>query len=321
MDVKELGRDRRDGRRRRPRQAKPGEWILGRGWHQEKWRAVPKPNVEGFPFHDALSKVSPDNPVMLDARQRPRQLRQRQGDGGGRHHRATRIRPAARSQGCAAAGRSACCARRRPDLAERRYDGVAREEDARGTRRRRAPADRTRRAGGLEKGITSFQDAGANFATIDVHQAGAADDGALGIRLWVMVRDSNENLAAKLPHYKAVGLDDNHLTIAAIKMTIDGALGSRGAWMLEPYSDSPTSIGLRRRLPESIAETARHRRSSNGVQLVRARDRRSRQPRGARTSTSARSRRSPIGEGLALAHRARAAPRTPPTSRASASSA
>ena len=47
------------------KQAKPGEWILGRGWHQEKWSSVPKPNVEGFPFHDALSKVSPDNPVML----------------------------------------------------------------------------------------------------------------------------------------------------------------------------------------------------------------------------------------------------------------
>ena len=47
------------------KQAKPGEWILGRGWHQEKWASAPKPNVEGFPFHDALSTVSPNNPVML----------------------------------------------------------------------------------------------------------------------------------------------------------------------------------------------------------------------------------------------------------------
>ena len=46
--------------------AKPGEWIRGRGWHQEKWTAVPQPNVEGFPIHDALSKVSPNNPVMLE---------------------------------------------------------------------------------------------------------------------------------------------------------------------------------------------------------------------------------------------------------------
>ncbi|MGE5741542.1 MAG: amidohydrolase family protein, partial [Candidatus Aminicenantes bacterium RBG_16_66_30] len=45
--------------------AKPGEWIEGRGWHQDKWDRVPEPNVDGLPFHDALSRVSPDNPVVL----------------------------------------------------------------------------------------------------------------------------------------------------------------------------------------------------------------------------------------------------------------
>ncbi len=47
------------------KKAKPGQWIYGRGWHQEKWTSKPQPNVEGFPVHDALSKVSPDNPVVL----------------------------------------------------------------------------------------------------------------------------------------------------------------------------------------------------------------------------------------------------------------
>jgi hypothetical protein len=47
------------------RKARPGEWILGRGWHQEKWTEVPSPNVDGFPLHEALSRVSPDNPVWL----------------------------------------------------------------------------------------------------------------------------------------------------------------------------------------------------------------------------------------------------------------
>ena len=61
--------------------AKPGEWIYGRGWHQEKWTSRPSPNVEGFPTHASLDKVSPNNPVVLDARQRPRGVRQRQGDG------------------------------------------------------------------------------------------------------------------------------------------------------------------------------------------------------------------------------------------------
>lgn len=43
----------------------PGEWILGRGWHQEKWNKTPKPNVDGLPFHHRLSKISPNNPVLL----------------------------------------------------------------------------------------------------------------------------------------------------------------------------------------------------------------------------------------------------------------
>ena len=45
--------------------AKPGQWIYGRGWHQEKWTSRPDPNVEGFPTHASLDAVSPDNPVVL----------------------------------------------------------------------------------------------------------------------------------------------------------------------------------------------------------------------------------------------------------------
>ncbi len=108
----------------------------------------------------------------------------------------------------------------------------------------------------LEKGVTSFHDAGSSFTTIDTLKKVAAE-GGLGIRLWVMVRDSNENLAAKLAQYRAIGLNDHHLTIAAIKVVADGALGSRGAWMLAPYSDSPSSVGLPTNSPESIAQTAR----------------------------------------------------------------
>jgi len=50
---------------RAAKEAKPGEWIVGRGWHQSKWDHAPDPNVEGFPLHDSLDKVSPDNPVLL----------------------------------------------------------------------------------------------------------------------------------------------------------------------------------------------------------------------------------------------------------------
>jgi predicted amidohydrolase YtcJ len=45
--------------------AKPGDWITGRGWHQDKWIAMPEKTVQGFPTHESLSTVSPDNPVYL----------------------------------------------------------------------------------------------------------------------------------------------------------------------------------------------------------------------------------------------------------------
>ena len=47
------------------KKARPGQWIVGRGWHQEKWTKTPSPNVEGFPLHASLDAVSPNNPVIL----------------------------------------------------------------------------------------------------------------------------------------------------------------------------------------------------------------------------------------------------------------
>ncbi len=238
------------------KQAKPGEWILGRGWHQEKWATVPKPNVEGFPMHDALSKVSPNNPVMLThasghasfvnaaAMAASNITATTQNPSGGEILKDAQGRPIGllRETASGLAGRALDAWRSKKTAAERDID----------TRRQIDLAVKA----ALEAGITSFQDAGSNFTTIDALKR-AANDGALGVRLWVMVRDSNENLAAKLGQYRAVGLNQDHLTIAAIKVVADGALGSRGAWMLEPYSDSPLSVGLPTNSPESIAQTAR----------------------------------------------------------------
>src|SRR5678815_2541485 len=47
------------------KKAKPGDWIVGRGWHQEKWDHAPVKNYLGYPYHDELDKLSPNNPVIL----------------------------------------------------------------------------------------------------------------------------------------------------------------------------------------------------------------------------------------------------------------
>ncbi len=108
----------------------------------------------------------------------------------------------------------------------------------------------------LSKGITSFQDAGTSFETVDRMKA-MADEGKLGVRLWVMVRAGIEHEAQKLAQYRMVDYGNGHLTVRAIKRSIDGALGSRGAWLLEPYADKPDSTGLNTTSVEDIRETAK----------------------------------------------------------------
>ena len=107
----------------------------------------------------------------------------------------------------------------------------------------------------LSKGITSFQDAGSSFETVDVLK-GMVDDGSLGLRLWVMLREPVERLAERGREYRMIGYGGNHLMVRAIKRSIDGALGSRGAWLLEPYEDLPDSTGLNTDTVEDVQATA-----------------------------------------------------------------
>ncbi len=236
--------------------AKPGAWIVGRGWHQEKWDKVPEPNVEGFPTHDALSKVSPDNPVLLTH--------------------ASGHATFANAKAMELAG----VTRRTPDppggeiIRDRRGNPIGVfVENAAGLISRAYEADRAKMSDEektaearevvkladqdvLSKGLTSVDDAGSDFGTIDLFKQ-MVDQGQVGVRLYVMARTSNEELAKHLAAYRMIGYGDNHLTVRAIKVVLDGALGSRSAWMLEPYSDLPTSTGIERVPLDTVRETAK----------------------------------------------------------------
>jgi predicted amidohydrolase YtcJ len=117
----------------------------------------------------------------------------------------------------------------------------------------------------LSRGVTSFQDAGATFENIELYKKLAAED-RLGIRLWVMIIENNEQLRQHISEYKIIGMSDNRLTVRGIKRIMDGALGSRGAWLLEPYSDLPNSVGLNTTPLKYITETAQIA-IENGFQL------------------------------------------------------
>ena len=228
-------------------EAQPGQLIRGRGWHQEKWNPLPERNVEGFPLHDQLSEVSPNNPVLLT---------HASGHATFANARAMEMSGITSATPDPDGGEILRDARGNPI-------GVFRETASgllRGASADATPPDPRRQAElavqeALAKGITSFQDAGSSFETVDLLK-NMVDDGSLGIRLWVMLRESNEALAARGKDYRMIGYGDNRLTVRAIKRSIDGALGSRGAWLLAPYSDSPESTGLNTTTPESISETA-----------------------------------------------------------------
>ena len=220
------------------REAKPGAWILGRGFHQAKWDKPPSPNVLGFPVHDSLSKVSPHNPVWLT---------HASGHAGFANAEALRLAGVMRDTPNPAGGEILKDAHGNPtgllnekaqglvDRALASYRVTLSASDRAAEARRQVElAERE----SLSKGITTFADAGSPMATIDLLKS-LANEHQLGIRIWMMLRQPNNLIEPNLKKYFFIGAGDQHLTVRAIKRQIDGALGSRGAWLLAPYSDLP----------------------------------------------------------------------------------
>ncbi len=241
---------------RAARAAQPGEWIQGRGWHQEKWEHTPQPNVDGVPLHHGLSEVTPDNPVLLG---------HASGHAAFANALALQLAGIDENTPDPPGGTIVRDADGRPtgllrETAQQLVAAVAARADAqRSETEREALFRRTVQLAGqeaLRNGVTSFHDAGAPFSIIDRYRALAAE-GALPVRLYVMVRrESNDTMEAKLDEYRIIPQGNDFLAVRSIKRQIDGALGSHGAWLLEPYADKPDSTGLVLEPVEEIERTA-----------------------------------------------------------------
>jgi predicted amidohydrolase YtcJ len=229
---------------------KPGEWILGRGWDQNRW-----PTKE-FPTHEALSSAFPKNPVVL-----------------------TRIDghvSLANAKAMELAGVSAATTDPEGGRIIRASSGSPRGvfiDNAQGLIARAIPAstpEYTRKAilAAITEcnrlGLTGIHDAGPNPETIAIYEE-LAKAGNFNLRNYVMLADPGEpgSSAALANPYLRRGpqsaLYDGHLWVRAIKLFADGALGSRGAALLAPYADEPTNSGLLLSRPEHLrawAETA-----------------------------------------------------------------
>ena len=236
--------------------SKPGDWIFGRGWHQDKWNSLPDNAVDGVPINDTLSKISPQNPVVLghasghaafwnDAALEIAGVNKDTLDPEG----GTIVR----DQSGKATGLMRETAQRLIRDARNEYEGRMTPQQIENQNRERVKmaADEA-----LKFGVTSFHDAGASFETIDFFKQ-LESEGELDVRLYVMVRgESNEMMDVALPQYKMLPEGNDFLTVRSIKKQIDGALGAHGAWLLEPYMDLPETSGLVLETVEDITKTA-----------------------------------------------------------------
>lgn len=238
------------------KKAKPGQWILGRGWHQDKWDNSNETFVNGFQTHDKLSAVSPDNPVYLKhasghavfANMNAMKLsgvlpmstesmvnmnlegaeiiRDKNGSPTGIF-----VEPAA-------------------------YNLIADNIPKESEQRKRQALELAIKAC-QENGITSFHDAGVHPDTIDLYFK-FKEEGKLKLRTYVMLSGWNKRLLNEW-YEKGPEIDtaEHLLEVRSIKLNCDGALGSRGAWLLEEYSDMPGHYGFETLPMSFVLETAK----------------------------------------------------------------
>ncbi len=223
-------------------EAEPGEWITGRGWHQEKWNATPERQVLGYPFHDALSAVSPDNPVML-----------RHASGHSLFANAKAMEMAGVSVETpdpfggeivrSSSGEAIGVFEEKAmglitSVYQDYYNSLSKEDRKNIWLKEIEKAEEEC----LKKGITSFQDAGSSFQEIEWYNE-LAEKGELDLRLWVMLRHPYEEMKDRMEGLPILRAGNNFFTCKAIKSAVDGALGAFGAWLLQPYEDKPGFTG------------------------------------------------------------------------------
>jgi predicted amidohydrolase YtcJ len=206
----------------------PGHWIVGNGWDQNDWP------VKEFPTHAVLDDAAPDNPVILT---------RIDGHAVWANSKAMALTGVSRDTKAPSGGEIIRDGRGEPtgifvDEAEGLVTkGIPPTPPA---RLKELVAQAVKNC--LAVGLTGIHDMGGGPAQIEMFRA-LIDEGRLPFRIYF-------NLSAGLPNIDALlakgpqNYGDGKLIVRSIKCFADGALGSRGAYMLEPYSDRPDSHGL-----------------------------------------------------------------------------
>lgn len=223
--------------RARAANARPGEWIQGQSWDQNDW-----PDKQ-WPTHEKLTAAAPDNPVYLS-----------RVDG----HAAMVNQAAMAAAGVSAATKDPIGGRIMRDpkgnptgvLIDQAQGLVSQKipqiSDAQLEDQIRLADAETRRLG-----LTMVHDAGAEPRIVDAYKR-LIDQGELKTRLYVMLSGSLETLQTQFDKGPIKDYAKRHLMVQAVKIQADGALGSRGAAMLQPYSDEAKNTGLLTTPPDEV---------------------------------------------------------------------
>ncbi|MEC8745086.1 MAG: amidohydrolase, partial [Pseudomonadota bacterium] len=215
--------------------ASPGQVIKGRGWHQSKWSKEPSVTVDGFPTHRSLSEVSPNNPVFLGhANGHTALVNQAAMDA----LNLTYNTPTPDGGVIVKDGKGDPTGILHENAIDLAYPLIALSTDSAKT------AILAAQDHAFRWGITNFHDAGAGSTDIEAQRALDAS-GDLKLRVYTMVSAQDEALTDYwLARPPVIADDDSRLTIRSFKAVMDGALGSRTAWLHQPYTDDPGTSGV-----------------------------------------------------------------------------
>lgn len=233
--------------------AEPGQWILGRGWHQDKWDSKPEKMVKGFQTHELLSAASPNNPVYLS---------HASGHAGFANAKAMQlagVNPLSVEKLTSELNEGGEIIRDKngnpTGIFNERAQTLITKVIPKNTPERNAKALELAMDACARNGLTGFHDAGASRESIELFQS-FATAGKLKSRLYVMITGFDRDLIYEW-YKRGPLIDPRGVTVRAIKLNCDGALGSRGAWLLEPYTDRPDFSGMATFPMDSVLKTSR----------------------------------------------------------------
>lgn len=212
-----------------------GSVVIGRGWHQSKWQQLPDGAISGFPTHHLLSEAVPEHPVLLEHANGHTVLLNAQ---------AMALSGIDQATPTPEGGVIVKDSEGRPTgVLHETATGLARRLEAYGPERAKYLLE-IAQDHLVSEGVTSAHDAGVRKVDLDA-QVALAEAGDLQVRLYSMI-DASDTVAMNewRKHGLLVASESQRLTVRSIKVVADGALGSRTAWLHEPYSDDPETSGV-----------------------------------------------------------------------------